>query len=100
MRDDEGARLDDLVVRIRAGDRPAFVALIAATQDEVRSFVAAHATTVDLVEEAVQAAYVTAFERLADYRPGGTFLPWLKGIARNRLRHETAHRRRWLSADA
>jgi RNA polymerase sigma-70 factor (ECF subfamily) len=95
---DGPAALDAIVARVRAGDREAFVALIAATQDELRCFVAAHASSADHVEEAVQAAYVTVFELIADYRCAGTFLPWLKGIARNRLRQETARRRRWLSA--
>jgi len=93
------AELDALVVRIRDGDREAFVELIEATQDEVRCFIAVVALSADQIEEAVQAAYVTAYEHLDDYRVTGTFLPWLKGIARNRLRQETAHRRRWLSAD-
>ena len=94
---DGPAALDAIVARVRAGDREAFVALIEATQDELRCFVAAHATATDQIEEAVQAAYVTVFELIGDYRSEGTFLPWLKGIARNRLRQETARRRRWLS---
>jgi RNA polymerase sigma-70 factor (ECF subfamily) len=98
MHADGPAALDAIVARVRAGDREAFVALIEATQDELRCFVAAHAASADQIEEAVQAAYVTVFELIGDYRCEGTFLPWLKGIARNRLRQETARRRRWLPA--
>jgi RNA polymerase sigma-70 factor (ECF subfamily) len=93
------ADLDALVLRARERDEGAFASLIDATQLELRCFVAAHAGATDLIEEVVQATFVICFERFADYQPRGTFLAWLKGIARNRLRQEARERRRFLPAD-
>jgi RNA polymerase sigma-70 factor (ECF subfamily) len=93
------AAIDVLVSRAQAGDRDAFHALVLALQNEIRLFVAARTAALDLVEEAVQGAFVTAWERLADYEPRGTFVAWLKGIARNRL-HEQLRLRSRLGAAA
>jgi RNA polymerase sigma-70 factor, ECF subfamily len=93
--DADPAELDGLVARAQGGDREAFHALILATHREVRLFVAGRAWSLEMVEEIVQAAYVAAFESLATYRREGMFLPWLKGIAHNRLRKEARERARF-----
>ena len=90
----EAPDLDDLVRSAQAGDRQAFHDLVVAAQTEVRLFAAARAPNLDLAEEAVQAGFVTAYERLHDYQPRGTFVPWVKGIVLNRLREELRTRRR------
>lgn len=89
--------IDALVRRAQAGDQEAFHRLVVELQQELRLFVAARASAIDLVEEVMQAAFVTAYERLATYEPRGTFVPWLKGIARNRLSEELRSRRRFSS---
>ena len=86
--------LDDLVRAAQAGDRTAFAAVVEALASDLHAFVAARAPDAESVEEAVQAAFVTAWERLDDYRGGGVFAAWLKGIARNRLREDLRGRRR------
>ena len=87
--------LDACVARLVNGDARACEALVEATLREVRLFVAAHASSRGLVDEVVQAAYLTAIEHIADYRGPGVFLAWLKGIARNELRHLLRERARW-----
>ncbi|MBA3709092.1 MAG: sigma-70 family RNA polymerase sigma factor [Planctomycetes bacterium] len=86
--------IDGVVRRIQGGDRAPFGDLIVEIQRDLRIFVAAHAPSADVVEEIMQASFVTAFESIADYDPRGTFGPWLKGIARNLLRRELHERRR------
>jgi len=86
--------LDALVVRAQAGDAQAFHDLVVSAQAEVRLFAAARAPSLEMAEEAVQAGFVTAYERLQDYKPRGTFLSWIKGIVLNRLREELRARRR------
>lgn len=93
--DPDDAEIDALAARAQAGDRDAFHALILATHREVRLFVASRAWSLEMIEEIVQAAYVAAFESFATYRSGERFLPWLKGIAHNRLRKEARERARF-----
>jgi len=86
--------LDLLVIRAQGGDRTAFHAVVEAIDEELRRFVAARAPSADLIEEAVQAAFVTAYLKLAEYQPRGSFASWLKGIARNHLLQELDKQRR------
>jgi RNA polymerase sigma factor (sigma-70 family) len=90
----ESRSLDELAVAARGGDRVAFHELMRATLPEVRLFIAARAYSLELVEEVLQATYVAGFESLPRYEPRGTLLPWLKGIAYNRLRRELDNRAR------
>jgi RNA polymerase sigma-70 factor (ECF subfamily) len=80
--------LDGLVLRVRKGDKAAFTDLFVATEREVRIFLSAHAVSADMVDEVLQASYVACYHAIARYEPRGTFLSWLKGIARNLLLKE------------
>ncbi len=95
----DGSHLDELAMRARGGDRQAFHDLMRDTMQEVRLFIAARAYSLELVEEVLQATYVACFESLARYEPRGTLLPWLKGIAYNRLRRELESRTRHAHVD-
>ena len=95
---DPAAR-DALIARVRAGERDCYWALVEDLEHEVRGFVAAHATHLELVEEVVQAAFVEAYFNLARYEMRGTFASWVKGFARNLLHRELASRARLVSAD-
>ena len=88
------AELDELAIKAQAGDRDAFRDLVLATQRELAISVAAHSASRELVEEVLQETYVTAFEKLSQYRPVGTFRPWLRTIARNHLFAHWRERRR------
>ena len=90
---DPGA-LDVLAQRACAGDRNAFRDLVLATQHALALSVASHVLTRDMMEEILQETYVTAFEKLGQYRQEGAFLPWLKAIARHRLYQHWRERRR------
>lgn len=98
----DAAELDQLAVQMQGGDREAFRVMFLACERPVRLFLSAHATTPELVDEALQATFVACFESIATYQPRGTFLFWLKGIARNRLLKELRERARHarLSGDA
>ncbi len=82
------ADLDRLAVAASHGDEQAFTDLVEATEHDVRAFVCARAAHASLVEEVVQATYVTAFSILERYEPRESLTSWLKGIARNRLSEE------------
>jgi len=91
--------LDALALRVQGGDQDAFHDLVLELQHELRLFIAAHASSLDMVEEVVQATFVTCYEIIGRYQPQGTFLSWLKGIARNRLRRELRDRARYLASE-
>jgi RNA polymerase sigma-70 factor (ECF subfamily) len=91
--------LNALVAEILAGDHIAFERLIAATQSELRAFLALRARDPDQVEDCLQASYVAALEGIARFRSGGSLIAWLKGIARNHLREDLRRRQRTLAMD-
>lgn len=93
------AELDALAIKAQAGDRDAFRDVVLATQRELAISVAAHSASRELVEEVLQETYVTAFEKLSQYRPEGTLRPWLRTIARNHLFAHWRERRRVAEVD-
>ena len=92
-------QLDRLAVRAQGGDHEAFVAVVEATEHDLRVLVSCYATNLAMVDEVTQGTYVTAFERLSTYEPRGTLKAWLSGIARNLVRRELDGRRRQQALD-
>jgi RNA polymerase sigma-70 factor (ECF subfamily) len=90
----DATALDAVVARAQGGDRAAFHTVVMETQQAVRVTLAWRAPSADVVEEVLQATFVMAFQRLESYRLEGTFIPWLRGIARNLLAQELHGRRR------
>ncbi|MBA3847355.1 MAG: sigma-70 family RNA polymerase sigma factor [Planctomycetes bacterium] len=92
MEDSAQPDLDDVIARVRRGDREAYRRVIEATESVLRVVVAAIVPEAHQVEDVVQDAYVTAYTKLGDYRTGTNAVLWLKAIARNLALNE---RRRW-----
>ena len=92
-------QLDALVALAQGGDRDAFASVVVGIYPQLAGFLAFHAPTPELMDEILQATFVTAFERLGEYERRGTFAGWLKGIARNLLRRELARRARLTGSD-
>lgn len=90
--------LDQIVERVQGGDRNALAELIFAVRQELRVFLSAHASSVDMVEDVLQATLVTAYEIIDRYERRGTFLAWMKGIGRNLLLKELHARSRYVAA--
>ena len=91
--------LDDLVKKVQRGDRDAFDELVFAIQKELRIFLSAHASSIDMVEEVLQSTLVTCYEDIQKYELRGTFLSWTKGIGRNLLLKELRARSRYVAAE-
>ena len=96
MNEDE---LDQLVLRVQNGDRDAFAEVVFAIRRELRIFLSAHASSIDMVEEVLQSTLVTAYENIGKYERRGTFISWTKGIARNLLLKELHARSRYVTSD-
>src|SRR5436190_9790272 len=91
--------LDALVRRVQKGDKDGFADLFAATRRDVRIYLSAHASSADMVDEVLQAVFVACYEKIQVYESRGTFLPWLKGIAKNLLLKELHQRSRYVVAE-
>lgn len=92
--------IDELVRKVQAGDRDAFSELVFAVRKELRVFLSAHASSIDMVEEILQSTLVVCYENIQKYELRGTFLPWIKGIGRNLLLKELHARSRYVLSEA
>jgi RNA polymerase sigma-70 factor (ECF subfamily) len=77
--------IDAHVTRATAGDRAAFRALVVELEVELRIHLAALEVTEGFADEVLQATFVSAYQKLSQYRGGGAFRAWLKAIARNHV---------------
>ncbi|HVE41063.1 MAG TPA: sigma-70 family RNA polymerase sigma factor [Planctomycetota bacterium] len=91
--------LDTLVRRVQQGDKDGFADLFAATRRDVRIYLSAHASSADMVDEVLQAVFVACYEKIQVYELRGTFIPWLKGIAKNLLLKELHQRAKYVVAE-
>lgn len=91
--------LDRLVIKVQKGDRDAFAEVVFMIRHELRIFLSAHASSITMIEDVLQNALVTCYENIANYEIRGTFLPWVKGIARNLLLKELKARSRCVPAE-
>lgn len=87
--------IDRVVARAQGGDREAFRRLVIALEADLRLFLCAFEVTEGLAEEVLQQTFVTAYHKLALYKPQAAFRAWLKAIARNHLLKELREQRRF-----
>ncbi len=85
--------LDALVDRARAGELPAFNALVARFQDGVYSLTLRMLGSPQAAEDATQDAFIKAWQRIDTFR-GGSFRSWVFTIAANQARDELRRRAR------
>jgi RNA polymerase sigma factor (sigma-70 family) len=95
----DAAELDQLAIAWQAGDRAAFTRIVGDLQGELRLHVAAFCDSREQVEEILQETFVTCFHKIGLYQPRGTFLAWLKAIARNHLVDHWRERQRCARLD-
>jgi len=93
------SELDQLVKRVQEGDKDAFGEVVFAIRKELRIFLSAHASSIDMIEEVLQSTLVVCYENIGKYELRGTFLSWTKGIARNLLLKEVKARSRYVAPD-
>lgn len=86
-------KTDRQVTAVRGGDREAFREIVARHEAAVRVVLAAMLPDADLVDDAAQEVFVTAYLKLGDYSVGTDFASWIKAIARNVALNERRRRR-------
>jgi RNA polymerase sigma factor (sigma-70 family) len=78
--------LDQLMTNARArGDREAFSRIVEACHHLLRAAILRETADPDLADEIAQDAFLRAWERRAQYRPGTSPRAWLLTIARTQL---------------
>lgn len=78
---------DELVRRIKEGDREAFAFLIETHQDTIRSFTAIWAPSRDEGDDIAQEVFIAALRSIHTFEGGRDMKTWLLGIARNLTRN-------------
>ena len=86
--------LEALITAAAAGSHAAFTSLVEQTIEELRCYAAVRCLDFDMVDEAVQSAYVDAYRNISSYRTGGSVIAWLKGITRHRIQRALRERAR------
>jgi len=86
-----------LVDRAKRGDEEAFDALARTVGDRCMAIACRILRDVDLAEDAVQAALITAWRDLRALRDPERFEPWLHRILTNACYAEARRGRRWLA---
>jgi len=86
---------DELVEQAQRGDVEAFDALARMVGDRCLAIAVRILRDIDLAEDAVQAALITAWIELRSLRDPSRFEPWLHRILTNACYTEARRRRRW-----
>ncbi len=77
--------VERLAAAWRQGDRTAFDRLVLLLHHELYLHVADFCDSHELVEEALQESFITCFHKIGTYQQRGSFLAWMRVIARNHL---------------
>jgi RNA polymerase sigma-70 factor (ECF subfamily) len=91
---DAGPDADELVRRVRAGDRQSFALIVRRYQDQVWKVAAAMLDDRVTAENMVQQTFLNAYQHMDQYQLGRDLGAWLKAIARNLVREEMRKRSR------
>jgi RNA polymerase sigma-70 factor (ECF subfamily) len=78
----------EIASAVVAGDKDAFGALVERYQRSLYYFVVGKVADDTEAKDIVQKTFVVAFQNMSDFRLGGSFFAWLKGIALNHCRNE------------
>jgi len=78
---------EEAVLQVQQGNIEAFNGVIANCHLTIRYFVARRIPDDTEGEEIVHKTFITAFEKLKEYRTEQSFIPWLRGIALNHCRN-------------
>ncbi len=74
------------------GNRGAFDVFVRQYKEPLVHDMQGHARNADEAEDAVSAAFLTAFQKLANFRGQSTFFTWIYSIAKNEMHHKWRQR--------
>jgi RNA polymerase sigma-70 factor, ECF subfamily len=82
----EADAIEEIIERAIAGDEVAFARIVAAHGDDMARIAYLVSGSLDVAEDAVQAAWAIAWRRLASLRDPTRLRPWLMSVAANEAR--------------
>lgn len=100
MRSETGAADGDIVRAVLAGDRERYALLVERYRDRYARYAARMLGSADAAEDAVQDAFVRAYDQLAQCKDPDKFVGWFFLILRNRCFAERRRGRTEMSLDA
>ena len=83
----ESRTLDETLNAALRADPDAFLAIVRAYGPALRAFLGSQMFHLDDVDDLAQEILIAAYRSLHTFRRGEDFGAWLRGIARNKLRH-------------
>ena len=83
-----------IIERAMAGDEVAFARIVAAHNEDMARISYLVSGSLDVAEDAVQAAWAIAWRRLSTLRDPARLRPWLMSVAANEARQMTRGNRR------
>ena len=87
--------MEELVERARLGDGDAFAALVTATSGRMYAIAVRILRDVDLAEDALQGALITAWRQLPSLRDPARFEAWVRRLLIHACYAEARRRRSW-----
>lgn len=83
---------EQLMLRLKSGDRHAFNALVDRYRDRIVSYACRMVGSAELAQDVAQETFVRVYKSAATFRDDGRFTPWLYKIASNVCHSERARR--------
>lgn len=77
--------LQQVIDRVLAGDREAFLEIVRSHGLMLRSYLASQLYYIDEVDDLAQETFIAVYRNLGKFRKGEDFGAWLRGVARNKL---------------
>ena len=74
---------EQLMLRLKAGDKQAFNALVDRYRDRIASYACRMVGSAELAQDVAQETFVRVYKSAATFRDDGRFSPWLYKIASN-----------------
>jgi RNA polymerase sigma factor (sigma-70 family) len=78
----------EIIARVLGGQQEAFGVLVERYQRQLYYFVIGKVVEDTEAKDIVQKSFVSAYQNLRSFQPGGSLFAWLKGIALNHCRNE------------
>jgi RNA polymerase sigma factor (sigma-70 family) len=100
MNPSDAESLDALVISAQGGDRVALESLVIAILPSLRLSIWSAVGRPDLADEVLQECLLAVIEHIHDYQVRGTFLPWVRVVARNRMHEQLRQQARHLRAQS
>lgn len=71
---------DDLIIRLRNGDKSAFRPIVEEYQAEIRTLIACNGISLSDVDDIAQDTFLHVYQNISTFQPGTNFRAWIRTI--------------------